>query len=150
VKLQVPENFILLAFCTRARQNSQSPLAQQFPFMRQRLPARRAPSFFSFLLACALTLASVSCVKLPRRIIHASGQTAPSASQHSADAPLVNINTASPEELEKLPGIGRGLAARIVAYRSEYGRFRRTEHLMMVRGISERRYRTMRTLISVE
>jgi competence protein ComEA len=64
------------------------------------------------------------------------------------NTPLVNINTASPEELERLPGIGKGLAARIVEYRTQYGRFRRTEHLMMVRGISERRFRAMQALIT--
>ncbi|HYJ45313.1 MAG TPA: helix-hairpin-helix domain-containing protein, partial [Pyrinomonadaceae bacterium] len=63
---------------------------------------------------------------------------------------LININTASSEELEKLPGIGKGLAARIVTFREQYGRFRRAEHLMMVRGISDRRFRTMRSLITAE
>ena len=88
---------------------------------------------------------------MPRRILHTGGQTAPHTSLlEAARAPLININTASPEELETLPGIGRGLAARIVAYRSEYGRFRRPEHLMMVRGISDRRFRAMRSLITAE
>lgn len=150
VKLQVPENFILLAFCTRSRQNSPSPLNRHIAIMRQRPFAGRARAFFPLCLACALAIASASCVKLPRRIL-AEGQTAPPASQARAAAvPLVNINTASPAELEKLPGIGRGLAARIVAHRSEYGRFRRTEHLMMVRGIGERRYRSMSALLTAE
>jgi competence protein ComEA len=67
-----------------------------------------------------------------------------------AAAPLVNINTASPAELEELPGIGEALAARIVAYRRQHGRFRRAEHLIMVRGISERRFRGLRASITVE
>ena len=65
-------------------------------------------------------------------------------------AALVNINTASPEELERLPGIGKALAARIVAHRQQYGRFRRTEHLIMVRGISDRRFRGLRAQVTVE
>jgi competence protein ComEA len=81
-------------------------------------------------------------------MLQASGQTAPPAAETAA--PLININTASPEELEKLPGIGRGLAARIVAYRREYGHFRRAEHLLMVRGISERRFLVVRALITAE
>jgi competence ComEA-like helix-hairpin-helix protein len=119
--------------------------------MRERLPAGRARFFFPFFLLGALSLACLSCVKLSRRMTAVSGQTAPPASQiKTTSAPLININTASSEQLEKLPGIGRALASRIVAHRSEYGRFRRPEHLMMVRGISVRRFRAMRPLITVE
>jgi competence protein ComEA len=102
------------------------------------------------MLACALTVAS--CAKLPRRqagtILR---QTAPLVARtENGPARRVNVNAASPAELEKLPGIGRGLAARIVAHRAEYGPFRRPEHLMMVRGISDRRFRAMRALITTE
>ena len=118
--------------------------------MRRRRPAGRARSFFPlFLLVCALAVAS--CVKLTRRHAGTIGQTATRASQtENASVPLVNINSASPAELEKLPGIGRGLAARIIAHRALYGPFRRAEHLMMVRGISDRRFRAMRALITTK
>ena len=113
--------------------------------MRRRTVAGRARAFFSlFLAACALA-ASSSCVRLPRQRAGMSGQT-----RQAAHAPLVNINAAPQAELEKLPGIGRALAARIVAHRAEYGRFRRPEHLMMVRGISDRRFRALRALIKTE
>jgi competence protein ComEA len=95
-------------------------------------------------LVCALA-AAASCARLPRRHAGAVSQAAPRAAR-----PLVNINAASPAELEKLPGIGRALAARIVAHRAEYGRFRRVEHLMMVRGVSDRRFRALRALIKTE
>jgi len=52
--------------------------------------------------------------------------------------------------LEKLPGIGEGIAERIVAHRQQYGPFRRPEHLMMVRGISDQKFRELRTMIVVE
>ena len=101
------------------------------------------------ILACMLLIISSSCVKLPRHTLQASEQTTLPASEVLATkTPLINLNIASPEELEKLPGIGRGLAARIVAHRSEYGCFRRPEHVMMVRGISDRRFRAMRALIT--
>lgn len=51
----------------------------------------------------------------------------------------IDINTASAEELETLPGIGRILARRIVAFREENGRFSRLEELMQVEGIGEKR-----------
>ncbi len=104
--------------------------------------ARRRALFPLFLVVCTLT----SCVRLPRQRTGAVGQT----TSHVAQTELVNINAASPAELEKLPGIGRALAARIVAHRAEYGRFRRVEHLLMVRGVSDRRFRALRGLITTE
>jgi competence ComEA-like helix-hairpin-helix protein len=66
-----------------------------------------------------------------------------------AEAAL-NINKASAEQLEKLPNIGEKLAQRIIEYREKYGGFRKIEHLMLVPGISESRFRQMRDLIKVE
>jgi competence ComEA-like helix-hairpin-helix protein len=100
-------------------------------------------------IICALVIVS-SCVKLPRKYASAASEghhTMEAASQEAPPAPLIDINTASPEELEKLPGIGRGLAARISAHREQYGRFRRVEHLIMVRGLGERRFRKLRAFI---
>jgi competence protein ComEA len=68
----------------------------------------------------------------------------------STTAKPINLNTASAKELEALPGIGKGLAARIVEHREKYGPFRRPEHLIAVRGISDRRFRALRDLIIVE
>lgn len=62
----------------------------------------------------------------------------------------VNINTASADELEKLPDIGAKLAQRIVEHRQKYGKFRRAEHLILVQGISDKRFRQMRNLIKIE
>jgi len=62
----------------------------------------------------------------------------------------ININTASANELETLPGIGRGLAARIIEHREKHGSFRRPEHLIIVRGISDRRFRALRDFVTVE
>lgn len=62
----------------------------------------------------------------------------------------ININTASAEELEKLPNIGAKLAQKIIEYRENYGKFRKPEHLILVQGISDRRFRKMQNLIKVE
>ncbi len=61
-----------------------------------------------------------------------------------------NINTASSAELEKLPGIGKGLAARIIEHREQFGPFRKPEHLITVRGISDKRFRALQDFITVE
>src|SRR5258708_257271 len=63
---------------------------------------------------------------------------------------LININTASANELETLPGIGKGLAQRIIDHRKRFGPFRRPEHLIIVRGISDRRFRALQNMITVE
>ena len=106
------------------------------------------------LLFAALGLAS-ACVKRQRESSLSNQLTIRAATQNQSlsknPAPTrININTASAEELEKLPGIGRGFAARIVEHREKYGPFRRPEHLIMVRGISDKRFRALRDLITVE
>ncbi len=62
----------------------------------------------------------------------------------------ININTASLEDLEKLPHIGEKLAQKIVEHREEFGKFRKAEYLILVDGISDRRFREIRSLIKVE
>ena len=51
--------------------------------------------------------------------------------------PLVNVNTADLETLDKLSGIGPALAERIIAYREEHGPFTEVEELLEVSGIGE-------------
>ena len=108
--------------------------------------ARRSILLCGF--ACALTFGA--CVKLPRHAALAGDKASPEILQSVDESPRVSINRASREELQKLPGIGPALAARIVEHRERYGPFRRAEHLIMVRGISERRFRQMRALIRTE
>lgn len=62
----------------------------------------------------------------------------------------VNINTASTAELEAIPFIGKKIAQRIVEFRAANGPFRRPEHLMLVPGISDKRFRQIRSFIKTE
>jgi len=107
------------------------------------------------LLSFAALGLSSSCVKRQREsiLLNQLPATAAQPNQSLSENPAstrININTASAEELEKLPGIGRGFAQRIVEHREKYGSFRRPEHLIMVRGISDKRFRALRELIAVE
>jgi competence protein ComEA len=61
----------------------------------------------------------------------------------------VNLNTATPEELEALPGIGPVLAARIVEYRTAHGPFTAVEELLDVPGIGEALLEKLRPLVTV-
>ncbi len=49
----------------------------------------------------------------------------------------VDLNTAGPDELQKLTGIGPALAQRIIDYREEHGPFQSVEGLLEVKGIGE-------------
>ena len=62
----------------------------------------------------------------------------------------ININTASALELEKLPKIGEEFAQRIIEHREKYGRFRRAEYLILVRGMTDKKFRELRDLVKVE
>lgn len=72
-------------------------------------------------------------------------------SAHAATTPSgsLNINAASPAELQKLPGIGPALSQRIEKYRRVYGPFRRVEDLMQVRGIGEKTVARLRPLVAI-
>lgn len=59
----------------------------------------------------------------------------------------ININTASADELSRLPGIGETLAQNIVSYRQENGFFNGIEEIMEVDGIGEERFDAIRLLI---
>ena len=65
-------------------------------------------------------------------------------------AELVNLNSASAERLLCLPGIGKVLAGRIVAYREEHGPFASVEELKNVTGIGEGKLAAIRELVFVE
>ena len=68
----------------------------------------------------------------------------------TASPSAININTASAEDLERIPYIGEKLAGKIVEYREEHGPFRRTEHLMLIQGISDKRFRKIRQMVKAE
>src|SRR5260370_14424238 len=107
------------------------------------------------LLSFAALGLSPSCVKRQREGSLSNQLTNKAAPKNptpqETPAPTrININTASAQELEKLPGIGRGFAQRIVEHREQYGPFRRPAHLIMVRGLSDKRFLALRELITVE
>lgn len=52
----------------------------------------------------------------------------------------VALNTATAEQLERLPGVGPSMAGRILAYRQQAGRFEKIEDLMQVTGIGAKKF----------
>ncbi len=62
----------------------------------------------------------------------------------------ININTASQKELETIPYIGEKIATKIIEHREQIGPFRKPEHLMLIPGISDKRFRKIRQMVKVE
>ncbi|NLM45994.1 MAG: ComEA family DNA-binding protein [Firmicutes bacterium] len=73
------------------------------------------------------------------------GQEAPAA----AAGGKININTATAEELDRLPGIGPAKAAAIVAYREKNGPFQALEDLVNVSGIGPSTVETLREHVTL-
>ena len=94
------------------------------------------------LITLFLVLSTIACTARREYVSHANVvETSPSA---------ININTASAAELETLPRIGPKTAALIVKFREDNGPFRRVEHLMQIRGISEKRFNEIRPYLRTE
>lgn len=62
----------------------------------------------------------------------------------------VAINTADAAELQRLPGVGPAMAARILAYRQEVGGFKSPEQLMDVKGIGEKKFADLQPFVTVD
>ena len=83
---------------------------------------------------------------------------APIAAEEPADAEpakpslalaSISLNAASPEELDRLPGVGPATATKIVAERERRGGFRAIEELLDVRGIGEAKLAKMRPYLTL-
>jgi competence ComEA-like helix-hairpin-helix protein len=93
-------------------------------------------------LILAIVFAGCAASEVPTRAIDET--------RYEISADAVNINTASAAEIEGIPYVGPQLAAKIVEHRNLHGRFKKAEHLMLVDGISDKRFRQIRHLIRIE
>ena len=65
------------------------------------------------------------------------------------DLSPLDLNTATAEQLEMLPGVGEELAGRILAWREEHGGFSSVEEIMEVPGIGEGKFAALEGRITV-
>ncbi len=72
------------------------------------------------------------------------------AQNEKAPIHIVNLNIASKEELDKLPGVGKGIAEQIIRYRNEHGKFTSVDELKNVKGIGERKFKTLQQFVSIQ
>ncbi|HPD18893.1 MAG TPA: helix-hairpin-helix domain-containing protein [Candidatus Goldiibacteriota bacterium] len=62
----------------------------------------------------------------------------------------INLNTASMEEIDKLPGIGKTISLRIIEYREKNNGFKNTEELKKIKGITEKKFEKIRKYVKTE
>ncbi|MEC3977275.1 ComEA family DNA-binding protein [Amycolatopsis sp. H20-H5] len=81
----------------------------------------------------------------------AVGAPAPVAGAAAVGAPpgRIDLNTATPEQLDSLPGVGEVMARRIVEWRAAHGGFAKVEQLRDVEGIGETKFSKLRDQVSV-
>ncbi len=72
------------------------------------------------------------------------GQQAPTAGR------LLNLNTASKDQLMSLPGVGEVIAERIILFREDEGPFRSIEDLRKIKGISSRKLQQLKPLVTAQ
>ena len=61
----------------------------------------------------------------------------------------ININTATIQELDQIPGVGEATANKILTYRDEVGKFKSIEEIKNVSGIGEKKYENMKEFICI-
>ena len=97
-------------------------------------------------LNLAAPLADGTQILVPRREASAGSETSVGGGVTSSK---VNINSASAEELEALPGIGEVIAQEILDYRTANGPFASVDDLLDVSGIGEVTLENIRDLVTV-
>ena len=100
-------------------------------------------------LNLAAPLADGERILVPRRGESVAEAAAGLADAAGARAMKVDLNTATAEELDTLPGIGPATAEAIIRHRETHGRFRSVTDLLEVRGIGEAKLAQLRPLVKV-
>jgi len=94
-----------------------------------------------------------SMIRTAAAIVFLAMLTTIAGAQSEKPAPAakaaVNLNTATIDQLEELPGVGPATAQRILDYRQKNGSFKKVEDLMNVKGIGEKSFLKLKPLIVV-
>ena len=118
----------------RRRGNGRDPVLERH--------ARRFP-----LALVALLVVGISLSVTP--VVTAGVSAADDPSDKRPPASKIDLNQATPEQLQTIPGIGPSLAQRIVDFRAKQGPFRRVEDLLKIKGIGEKSFQKLRGYVKV-
>src|ERR1700722_9086993 len=71
--------------------------------------------------------------------------------QHKKQPPAepIDLNSATAQELQELPGVGPAMAKTIVDFRQKSGPFRRVEDLLAIKGITKQRLEKIRPYVKI-
>lgn len=105
--------------------------------------------FRNTLWLAALTAASIASLAPDASAQRGRRAEAPAVEQSASSDGVVNIQTATVEQLQLLPGIGPAKAQAIVAHREQRA-FRQVEDIMRVRGIGRATFRRLRPMLTVQ
>jgi comEA protein len=95
-------------------------------------------------IALAATLLFLFSASGPVKAQKAASPTPP-----TTRSDVVNLNTASAVQLAALPGVGPKTADRIIEYRQKNGGFKKIEEVMNVRGVGEKSFLRLKSLITI-
>jgi len=104
---------------------------------------RKVLVFLGILIFCGAVLRFLN-VKINNVTASANNQN------QIQEALLININTASSADLEKITGIGPAIAGRIIEYRKAHGNFSSLDDLRKVKGIGGKKLKIMKDYITIQ
>jgi competence protein ComEA len=110
--------------------------------------SRTATLLFTLLLGPALS-AQAEDAK-PRGPVAPQSASAPASAAPAGTSGALNLNTASVEELTRLPGVGPTRAQAIVELRTKMNGFKSVEDIMRVRGIGRKTFRKLEPMLRLQ
>ena len=88
--------------------------------------------------------AKVACVFVLCLGLAISAVSAPAQKSSPASTEKINLNSATAEQLQSLPGIGPAIAKSIVDHRTKVGKFSRIEEIINVKGVGEKKFQKIK------
>lgn len=96
----------------------------------------------------------VFCLILATALVMGCSKEIPPSAQAKNAVPAtvktVDLNSADREELQTIPYVGAVMADRIITFREANGGFENPEQLMLIQGMSDKRFRSIRHLIRAD